>query len=339
MMSRASMIMVLAAAIWLSAAGLRAEVSEFGAAQPYVVKKGDSAASIAKRHYGKSSLGGKLWQANRNLVAHPKRLTVGDTIYLFPEATLKAGKATAVPPPPQDKPADLYDRGTPLSTSFPKYFSFLADGRGLGESGAIRVKVKKNDPVTGLPDDNLYEVRNVGEILASSEHPALVYGDGADKAAHWGKTNLSTSDEVFIRFTEDVAKILDSETYSDADPYFREFPIYGKSYTSREPGRDRVDRGKAMGEIYRYKGTVTIVARVEGTAPLTPRASTKLKGKGLDRGQDVEPVTYLGRITYSVDAVELNDRIFLFVPLEPGPERSLEPPFVEAPDSYVSLGN
>lgn len=345
-MKRVRMILVLAVAICLAAPGLWAQVNEFGPAQAYVVQKGDTAASIAKRHYGKASLGSKLWQANKNLVAHPKRLTVGDTIYLFPESTLKASKATAVPPPPEGPVNELYARGELYRGSFPKHFSFVADGRGLGESGAIRTKIKREVPVEGAGAEgpfrvveNLYEVRNVGEIIASSEHPGLVYNDGADKAKYWGKIMLSTNDEVYVRFTEDMAKILDSDTYADHDPYFRELPIYGVSYSTREPDPNRVDRGHTLGEIYRYKGTLNIIARVEGLAPLSPRAAKSLKKKGKKIGQDVEPVSYVARITNAVDAVSINDRVFVFVPLEPGPERSLEPPFVEPPDSYTSLGN
>lgn len=344
-MKRVRMILALMVAICLTASGLWAQVNEFGPAQPYVVQKGDTSARIAKRFYGKASLGAKLWQANRNLVAHPKRLTVGDTIYLFPESTLLASKVTAVPPPPQEKPGELYDRGRHFRGSFPKYFSFMADGRGLGGTGGLRIKVKKEVPVENAGvdgpfsvEETLYEVRNVGEIIASSEHPGMVYGDGADRAGYWGKIMMSTNDEVFIRCTEDLAKLMDSETYGDKDPYFREFPIYGISYNTREGDPTRVDRGHSLGELYRYKGTLTIVARVEGIAPLSSRASRSLKKKGNMAGQDVEPVTYVARITNAVDAVSINDRIFIFVPLEPGPERRLEPPFVESPDSYNSLG-
>lgn len=344
-MKRVRMILALMVVICLTASGLWAQVNEFGPAQAYVVQKGDTAARIAKRFYGKASLGAKLWQANRNLVAHPKRLTVGDTIYLFPESTLLASKATAVPPPPKDAPKELYERGALFRGSFPKHFSFMADGRGLGEAGAFRIKVKKEVPYATtegessfIVEENLYEVRNVGEIIASSEHPGMVYGDGADRTRYWGKVMMSTNDEVFIRCTEDLAKILDSETYGDHDPYFREFPIYGASYNTREGDSSRVDRGHSLGELYRYKGTLTVIARVEGIAPLSPRASKSLKKKGNKGGQDVEPVTYVARITNIVDAVEINDRIFIFVPLSPGPERSLEPPFLEQPDSYTSLG-
>lgn len=345
-MKRVRMILALTVVLCLAASGLWAQVNEFGAAEPYVVKKGDTAAKIAKRFYGKASLGTKLWQANQNLVAHPKRLTVGDTIFLFPESTLMASKATAVPPPPLESPKELYSRGELFRGSFPKYLNFLADGRGLGESGSIRVKVKKEVPVDGAGvdgpfrvEEGLFEVRNVGQIIASSEHAGMPYNDGADRARYWGKVMMSTNDEVFIRFSEDVAKILDSETYGDTDPYFREFPIYAISDNSREGDTNRVDWGNSLGEIYRYKGNLNIVARVEGISPLTPRDIKALKRKGKALNQDVEPVTYVARITNAVDAISINDRVFLFVPLDPGPERSLDPPYVEPPDSYDSLGS
>jgi hypothetical protein len=331
--------MVLAAFLLLPAFGLWAQISDFGPAEPYVVRKGDSAASIARRFYGKSSLGAKLWEANKNLVANPRRLTAGDTIYLFPESALLAGKATAVPPPPQEKAPDLYDLGQPLRASYPKYFTFLADGRGLGEAGSVRVKTRKADPISGEVSEGLFEVREVGEIVASSEHGGMYYRDGAERAQKAGKTYLSTNDEIIVRFSEDLAKILDSETYGQSDPYFREFAIYGPSYQNREPGQGRVDRGLVTGELYRYKGVCTVVARVDGLAPIPEPVATKLKRrKSVAKNQGVEPVSYVARINYVVDAVELTDQIFVFIPLEPGPERQLEPPYVEPPDSYVSLG-
>jgi len=344
-MNRLRILLIVAAAMMLlCAATVSAQVGEFGAAQAYVVKKGDTAASIAKRHYGKSSLGSKLWQANKNLVAHPKRLTVGDTIYLFPESALLAGKSTAVPPPPLEKPTELYDRGQLLDTSFPKYFNFVADGRGLGESGSVRIRVKKIVKETpddeGREMDEMYEVRDVGHIIASAEHPGLMYGDGADKARYFGKVMLSTNDEVTIQFTEDLGKIIDADTYGDGDPFFREFPIYGPAQHVVGSKKGRVDYGQRLGEIYQYKGLLKVVARVEGLAPLPPNASKHLKKRGAySRNQDIDPVSYVARITNAVDAVELDDHIFIFVPLLPGPERVLEPPFVEQPDTYVSLGD
>ena len=338
-MGRFLLSMVLAGAMALTASGLGAQTSDFAPAQAYVVKKGDTAAGIAKRVYGKSSLGARLWEANRGLVTNPQKLTAGDTIFLFPEATLLAGKNTAVPPPPLGEPSSLYERDSLYHGSFPKYFNFLADGRGLGGSGSVRVTVKRVDPRSGQPVNSLHEVRDVGLVFASSHHNSLYFGDSADKARDFGKTILSTNDDVILLFTEDLAKILDSDTYGDSDPYFREFPVYGVTGKgSRGTQRDRVDRGRNLGELYAFKGLVTVVARVEGLAPLPPKAIKALKKKK-GGGQDVEPVSYVGRITYAEDAVELTDHVFLFVPLEPGPERVLDSPLVERPDSYVSLGH
>ncbi|MDR2947563.1 MAG: LysM peptidoglycan-binding domain-containing protein [Candidatus Adiutrix sp.] len=331
-------LMIVAALVLMCAPAFAADVNPFGPAEAYVVQKGDTASSIARKFYGKPALGPKLWQANKSLVAHPRRLTTGDTIYIFPEATLTANKTTAVPPPPLERPTDMYDRGQLYRQSFPKYFNFVADSRGLGESGSVRVRVKKNDPVTGQDVDEMFEVREVGHIIASEEHPGLMFNDGAEMAKYNGKIMLSTNDEVTVQFSEDVAKILDADTYGDSDPYFREFPIYGMSYDINGSRRGRVDYGQNLGNLYQYKGLLTIVARIDGLAPVTPASSKKLKKRNR-KNQDIDPVSYVARITYSVDAVSLNDSVFLFVPLNPGPERTLEPPFVEEPDSYVSLGD
>ena len=341
-MTRLKIMATAALALSLMLAGNTLEAqSPAGAAQPYVVRKGDTLAGISKKFYGKNNLGQKLWQANRNMVSHPNKLTPGDTLYIFPESTLNAQKSTLMPPPPLgEAPAPLYETGKTLELSFPKYFNFLADGRGLGGSGSIRIKVKHTDPATGILTDALYEVRDVGEILATDERGGLIYGDGADKANMAGRTLMSTNDEVMVRFTEDLAKILDSETYGDYDPYFREFPIYGVGGTAREASRNRVDRFSSVGEMYRYKGKITVVARVEGLAPISKKASNALKKGGRNaKNQDAEPLIYVARITYTEDAVEMNDRVFLFNPLEPGPERQLSAPFVEPAGTYNSLGN
>ncbi len=170
-MTRLKIMATAALALSLMLAGNTLEAqSPAGAAQPYVVRKGDTLAGISKKFYGKNNLGQKLWQANRNMVSHPNKLTPGDTLYIFPESTLNAQKSTLMPPPPLgEAPAPLYETGKTLELSFPKYFNFLADGRGLGGSGSIRIKVKHTDPATGILTDALYEVRDVGEILATDE--------------------------------------------------------------------------------------------------------------------------------------------------------------------------
>jgi hypothetical protein len=335
-MSRFLKSLLLAAAFALTAPGLGAQMSDFGPAQAYVVKKGETAAGIAGRIYGKPSLGTKLWEANRNLVAHPNTLTAGDTIYLFPEAALMSDKTMSVPPPPMAEPVGRYDRGRLFDGGFPRYFNFLADGRGLGESGSVRIKVKRADPVNGQAIDTLYEVREVGRVLASNQHNSLYRGDAADKVRDFGKTLLSTNDNVILVFTDDLAKVLDSDTYGDPDPYFREFPIYGQAgQGSRAPAAGGNGGGRTLGELYTFKGLVAVVARVEGMAPMRPKASRALKRTKDASGRIAEPVSYVGRITYAEDAVELNDHVFCFVPLEPGLERALDPLSVEPPDSYV----
>ncbi len=259
---------------------------------------------------------------------------------LFGGKALAQRNAVTPPPPPGGAKAPLYDSGRLLEAAFPKYFTYLADGRGLGGGGVVRVTVKYVDPKTGRANETLCEVREVGEILASNERgPFTRGGDGEEKARTIGRTLLSTNDEVMVRFTEDLAKILDSDTYGDSDPYFREFPIYGVGETVQSTTEGRVDKFNSVGEIYQYKGRLTVAARVEGLAPISAWDSSGLKKRKNARNQDAEPVSYVARITYAEDAVQWGDRVFLFNPLEPGPERQLDPPFLEPAGGYNSLGN
>ena len=247
---------------------------------------------------------------------------------------------TMVPPPPLEKPVELYDRGKPLSLKFPKYFTFLADGRGLAGDGAVRIKTKKINIETQKVEVETFEVRSVGEIMSSMERGGNLSGDSIDNAKYAGALMLTTADDVVVRFSADLAKVLGSNNYGDSDPYFREFPIYGVSHSILETGVGRADRGRNKGELYKYKGNLTVVARVEGLAPISNIASSRLKGnRNNDINNDVEPVTYVARITYAEDAIAIDDELFLFVPLNPGPERLLEPLFVGKPDSYVALGD
>jgi hypothetical protein len=333
--------------------------------QSYVVQKGDTPNSIARKFYGKSNLGASLWRANRELVAHPRRLTPGDTLYIFPESTLALKKPIDVPPPPEAAPVRLYEEGQLLQQAFPKYFSFVADPRGQGGTGVTRIRMKRAKPVkirvdaNGIPMtpeevakaeeenrevmmedsfeelDELYEVRNVGEIIGSADRGASLPNDGLS-LSNAGRLLLSTGDNVVVRFTEDVAKIRDSDTHDDPDPYFTTFPIYSKSSFITQTDTQRPDYRQNVGQLFRYKGRLTVVARVEGLAPVSRSAAVKAQRKGLN--QDLEPVSYIARITYSEDAVNLNDQVFLFVPADPGPERRLDSPYVETPDTYVSPG-
>ncbi|MDR2613453.1 MAG: LysM peptidoglycan-binding domain-containing protein [Deltaproteobacteria bacterium] len=340
--------------------------------QAYVVQKGDTLSSIARRFYGKSSLGSALWRANRELVAHPRRLTPGDTIYIFPEGTLALKKPVVVPPPPMQNPENLYRPSETLNIAFPKYFTFLADARGQGGTGTTRIRVKKRviesrnvyDHPTGkllnpqgeiisnpnsssdestpvkfnveVEVDELYDVRLVGEIVASTDRGGAMPDNGPQLAAQ-GRMLLSTGDNVMVRFTEDVAKLRDSDTYEDPDPYFTTFPIYAVTTSVLSTERARPDYGETLGQIFRYKGNLTVVARVEGTVPPSARATSRaVRQRGL--AQDLEPVTYVARIVYAEDAVGVNDKVMLFIPTDPGPERRLDPPFVEEPATYASPG-
>ncbi|MDR3153497.1 MAG: LysM peptidoglycan-binding domain-containing protein [Deltaproteobacteria bacterium] len=308
--------------------------------EAYVVQPGDTLGSIARRFYGKSSLGSALWRANRNLVAHPRKLTPGDTIYIFPETTLALRRPVEVPPVPMQDPDTLYETPQQAQMAFPKYFSFVADPRGQGGTGITRIHIKRQDPVQG-PVDQLYEVHQVGEIIASNERGGSMPNDGLAMTAP-GRIMLSTGDDVVVRFTEDVAKLRDSDTYEDPDPYFTTFPIYSPEPSIIETERRRPDYRANLGQLFHYKGRLTVVARVEGLAPpsraATGRATRRNGSRGTALNQDLEPVSYVARITYAEDAIRTNDKILLFVPTDPGPERRLDPPYVENPGSYASPG-
>ncbi|MDR1036467.1 MAG: LysM peptidoglycan-binding domain-containing protein [Deltaproteobacteria bacterium] len=384
--------LLLAAALGLGLAAFAqgpgdalAQAADVGT-QTYVVKHGDTISSIARTFYGKSSLGGALWRANRQLVAHPRRLTAGDTIYIFPESTLRLRTEVQVPPPPMQDPDNLYQRDQPLDVAFPEYFSYVADPRGQGGTGATRVHIRRQDPrscrqkdpkkdpygamkdpatyekrdpasgdtnpATGKKDprtqattvcqmiDQVYEVHMVGEIIASSDRGAPVPGRSGDMTAS-GRMLLSTGDNVVVRFTEDVARLRDSDTYEDPDPYFTTFPVYSVDFAVRETDRLRPDTGANLGQIFHYKGKVHIVARVEGLVPPTASASSKAnrgRGNSPSLAQDLDPVSYVARITYSEDAIQLNDKVMLFIPTDRGAERHLDPPYVEDPGTYASPG-
>ncbi|MDR2302168.1 MAG: LysM peptidoglycan-binding domain-containing protein [Deltaproteobacteria bacterium] len=307
--------------------------------QSYVVQKGDTPNKIAKRFYGKSNLGSRLLTANRNFLSNPKRLTPGEKIYLFSEDTLNLRKPVEMPPLPEFTPQTLYETNKLLEKAFPKYVTFGADLRGLGGTGVWRVKINRRDPITKEHIFGYYEVRQVGEVVASMElGDTTITNDGYSKTTY-GRTLLSTGDNVIVRFTNDLAKIMDSETYEESDPYFRTFPIYSIGNTFHEPDRNSPNFAKPLGNIIKYKGNLTIGARVEGTVPAAGYVSNRTKASNrADWNNDLEPVTYVANIGYSEDPILVSDRIFVFVPIDPGPERRLDPPFVEPPDTYVSPG-
>ncbi|MDR1050487.1 MAG: LysM peptidoglycan-binding domain-containing protein [Deltaproteobacteria bacterium] len=304
--------------------------------QAYVVQRGDTVNRIARDNYGKASLGRKLLTANRHYLANPNRLTPGDTLYLFSEETLNLNKPVQVPPVPQDKPTNLYQGNQLLNRSFPKYVSFAADTRGQGGGGASRVRIKRIDPQTQDVIDEYYEVREVGEIISSVDRGATVIDDGFSQTMP-GRTLLSTGDQVVIRFTEDVAKILDSDTYEDPDPYFRTFPVYSIGSAIHGPDKNSADYGVPLGTLVQYKGNISIGARIEGLVPPSPSVSSSAKS-GRHPHSDLDPVSYVASITYTEDPIRVADKVMIFVPLDPGPERRLDPPFVEPPNSFASPG-
>jgi hypothetical protein len=309
--------------------------------QRYVVQQGDTAKSIAKQFYGKSNLGSKLMTANRNFLANPKKLTPGETIYIFPESTLNLRKPVEMPPLPEISPSSLYETNKLLEKAFPKYVTFAADVRGLGGTGVFRIRINRRDPISKEVIDKLFEVRPVGEIIASSELGSTstdISNDGFTQTL-FGRTLLSTGDNVIVRFTNDLAKILDSDTFEDPDPYFRSFPVYSIGNAVHEPDPNSPNYRKPLGNIMRYKGNITIGARASGTIPPSPFVSNRTKNNTrVEYNNDLDPVTYVANITYVEDPIMVSDKIMIFVPLDPGPERRLDSPYVEPADTFVSPG-
>jgi hypothetical protein len=333
-------------ALGLVLAGAAPGGAQDGATQTYVVQKGDTLSKIARQFYGKASLGSRLWRANQNMVAHPNRLTPGDVIYIFPESTLALNTAVSVPPAPEKPSENLY-RGSQLyEMAYPKFFSFVTDLQSRSATTRIHVKRKvppsvsrsldESAPKPGDVIDELYEARVVGEIIASSGRGAIISRDGFSNTAP-GRLLLSTGDDVVVRFSEDISEILDSDTYDDADPYFNSFPVYSTNTVIQEPDRQRPDFGRSVGNLMQFKGKVHILARVEGLAPPAPRDVRKAKTRNRPN-QDLEDVSYMARISYAEDAILMGDKVVLFVPLKPGPERRLDSPYVEPPDTYRAPG-
>jgi hypothetical protein len=185
--------------------------------------------------------------------------------------------------------------------------------------------------------DEYFEVREVGEIISSIDRGATVVDDGFSQTFP-GRTLLSTGDQVIIRFTEDVAKILDSDTYEDSDPYFRTFPVYSIGNTIHVPDKNSIGYGTPLGNLVQYKGNISIGARVEGLVPANPTTSGRTKANQGYLHSDLDPVSYIADITYTEDPIKVADKVMLFVPIDPGPERRLDPPYAEPPNTYASPG-
>ncbi|MDR2441999.1 MAG: LysM peptidoglycan-binding domain-containing protein [Deltaproteobacteria bacterium] len=305
--------------------------------QSYVVEKGDTARSIAQKFYGKASLGPSLWRANQNLVAHPKQLTAGDTIYIFPESTLTLKKAVEMPPEPESPIVNLYDRGQLLERSYPKSFSFITDfNSGIPVRLRVRLKVPSSDGPREV--DQYFEIRVVGEVIGSADLATTFADHGELINTRPGRTLLSTSDVVNIRFTEDISKILDSDTFGDDDPYFRSFPVYAVAQDVDSIDKTSRDYGKNIGALFLYKGNIKVFTRAEGVRPLVQKNARNRTGRKVLEG-NLDPVTYSAEVTYVESPILFNDKVLLFVPIDPGPERRLDPPYVEEPGSYVSPGH
>lgn len=303
----ATVLVVIALCLGLS-------VSAWAAMKTYTVQPGDTLWSISQKFYGKKSLWPKLWEMNKKRTSNPHQISVGDVLIIYPLKDLLKG---AVPPPsPKLAKNHLYDRGQVLDIVYPKYFTFVAAPKGIAGTGVHRIKVRRRDPITGKLVVTYAEVRQVGEVIGSTERGYKPPNTGD---IH-GKVLLSWFDDVIIRFTADVARILDSRTHEDPDPYFREFPIYGYGEDIVEPDRDRHDKDQNLGRLHIFKGRLTVVARVETLKPMTDQARRRLATtKGLNR--DSEPVSYVAKITNSVHPISIGDRIFLFKSLYPGPDR------------------
>lgn len=280
----------------------------------YTVKSGDTLWGIAKRFYGKQDLWPKLWEMNRYNTTNPHHISVGDVLTIYPIEQLMQRQSPPQPPPLKES---LYDRGRPLDVEYPRYFTFVADPDGIAGTGVHRIKVKKVDLVTGKTIITYDEVRQVGEVIASMERG---FKPGDTGGEIHGRLLLSFNDDVIIRFTQDLAKILDSATHEDPDPYFREYAIYGMGEEIREPGKDRHDYRNIVGRLHEYKGKLTVVARVETLAPITEEQEAAL-GSQPGRNRNSEPVSYVAKITESEKDINIGDLIFLFKSLSPGPDR------------------
>ncbi|MBW2093154.1 MAG: hypothetical protein JRI34_13660, partial [Deltaproteobacteria bacterium] len=205
------------------------------------------------------------------------------------------------------------------------HFTYLANPAGLENTGINRIRVKKVvfDSKWVMDSSNrlrridskkllntLAEVRQVGEIIASEERGYRPSGSGD---IH-GRSMLSFYDNVIVHFTENVAQILDSAAHGEPDPYFRDYPIYGLAREVKEP---RDEKGKkSLGRLHRFKGIITVVARIETSKVMTPKQKIKFLKMRERKVIDREPVFYVARITQSKEPIEIGDRIFLFKRIE-----------------------
>jgi hypothetical protein len=76
---------------------------------------------------------------------------------------------------------------------------------------------------------------------------------------------------------------------------------------------------------------------VEGIAPPPPVDIQRMKNRN-QSNSDLESVTYVAQIVYSEDAINFGDKVLVFIPQKPGPERRLDTPGVETADTYRAPG-
>ncbi|MDR1578068.1 MAG: LysM peptidoglycan-binding domain-containing protein [Deltaproteobacteria bacterium] len=307
--------------------------------QTYVIQKGDTLSKIARKFYSKLSLGKKLWEANQSLVAHPEKLTPGDVLFIFPESELELNSSSATPPavepaaPPTAATATVtakkLGRQPELLESFPKYFSFVTNLN--NSSNMARLRVKKLTPRAASQKkgttedtnkkvhdvtDEVFEVRLVGELVATQERGAAIRNDGFSQTT-FGRTLLSTGDNVIVRFTENLESFLGSDSNNNSDPYFDTFPVYSNDVKVQDPNRGSF--GKNLGNLMFYKGKITIVAKVDGLGS-TASSSNRSRKRGGNQNLATSSVSYVARVTYAEDAMVIGDKVVLFLRRNPGEE-------------------
>ncbi|MBW2061697.1 MAG: LysM peptidoglycan-binding domain-containing protein [Deltaproteobacteria bacterium] len=293
----------------------------------YTVKKSDTLWDICQKYYNDPFLWPALWALNQDRLTNPHWISIGDSLIIYDKEALLKKKAEITPPStaaaPAKEPKSLYERSKPIETIFPKYFTYLANPAGLENKGINRIRIKKvvfeskwvmdeSNKLCRIDSKkivNTYaEMREVGEIIASEERGFRPSWSGD---IH-GRSMLSFFDNVIVHFTENVALILDSADHGELDPYFREYPVYGLDREVKEPQDEKGK--KSLGRLHRFKGVLTVVARIETSKVFTPEKKKKFlkKRKIIDR----EPIFYVARITQSKEPIEIGDRIFLFKRIE-----------------------
>ncbi len=88
------------------------------------------------------------------------------------------------------------------------------------------------------------------------------------------------------------------------------------------PDARRPEAGEVVGSLHQFKGILTVVSRIESLMPLSEKAQKRVAASG--RTEDEPNVSYVAKITYSTLPIVIGDRLFLFKPLAPGPDRDVK---------------